>query len=230
MYCVKCGVELADSERTCPLCSTPVYMPGLDPDPERPYPQGARPEVVNARGVYFVITFAFVIAAIICLVADMSIERGIEWSGFVIGGLIVSYVAIILPGWFNHRHPDVFVPSCFVAAGAYLAYISFATGGEWFLTFALPLVGGLALIVSAVAILTFYLRRGMLYIWGGAVIAVGLLCILLEWLTVVTFDAPSMFVWSLYPAITLTLVGLMLIIVAIVRPFRESLRKVFFIG
>ena len=27
MYCVKCGVELADSQRVCPLCGTRVFHP-----------------------------------------------------------------------------------------------------------------------------------------------------------------------------------------------------------
>ena len=40
MYCIKCGVELADSEDRCPLCGTKVYNPEIvrvleDP----PYPQ-----------------------------------------------------------------------------------------------------------------------------------------------------------------------------------------------
>ena len=26
MYCVKCGVELADSQRVCPLCGTRVFL------------------------------------------------------------------------------------------------------------------------------------------------------------------------------------------------------------
>ena len=29
MYCVKCGVELADSEKKCPLCGTPVFHPDI---------------------------------------------------------------------------------------------------------------------------------------------------------------------------------------------------------
>ena len=29
MYCIKCGVELADSERVCPLCGTRVFHPDL---------------------------------------------------------------------------------------------------------------------------------------------------------------------------------------------------------
>ena len=29
MYCVKCGVQLADTEKSCPLCGTRVYHPDL---------------------------------------------------------------------------------------------------------------------------------------------------------------------------------------------------------
>ena len=29
MYCVKCGVELADSQRVCPLCGTRVFHPDI---------------------------------------------------------------------------------------------------------------------------------------------------------------------------------------------------------
>ena len=32
MYCIKCGVELADSERVCPLCGTRVFHPDLPHD------------------------------------------------------------------------------------------------------------------------------------------------------------------------------------------------------
>ena len=50
MYCVKCGVELADSERKCPLCLTPVYMPGISDDPERPYPKFDKPDPTEGEG------------------------------------------------------------------------------------------------------------------------------------------------------------------------------------
>ena len=30
MYCIKCGVELADSEKVCPLCGTRVYHPDIE--------------------------------------------------------------------------------------------------------------------------------------------------------------------------------------------------------
>ena len=39
MYCVNCGVELADSETVCPLCGTRVFHPDLSrPQADAPYP------------------------------------------------------------------------------------------------------------------------------------------------------------------------------------------------
>ena len=230
MYCVKCGVELADSQRSCPLCSTPVYFPELDPDRERPYPKQNKPEAVNARGVYFVITFAFIIAIAICLLADQAIGGGMGWSFYVLGSMALAYIILILPGWFNRRHPAVFIPCDFAAIALFVGYANYAEGGDWFLTFALPLIGGVALIVSGIAILTFYIRRGHLYIWGGALFLAAFHCMLIEWLSVRTCEIAQPFFWSIYPATTLGLLGIMLITVAIVKPFRESLRRIFFVG
>ena len=40
MYCVKCGVELADTEKQCPLCKTRVYHPDLQQGEGEPlYPK-----------------------------------------------------------------------------------------------------------------------------------------------------------------------------------------------
>ena len=34
MYCIKCGVRLADTERSCPLCGTVCFHPDL-PGPKQ---------------------------------------------------------------------------------------------------------------------------------------------------------------------------------------------------
>ena len=39
MYCVKCGVELGESEKKCPLCGTTVFHPEMEPPTGKgPYP------------------------------------------------------------------------------------------------------------------------------------------------------------------------------------------------
>ena len=81
MYCVKCGVELADSERVCPLCETPVYFPDLDPDPETPYPREINRRDFNPRyAVCFLITCFYLIIAAIPLLCDLNINDRVTWS------------------------------------------------------------------------------------------------------------------------------------------------------
>ena len=228
MYCVKCGAELADSERKCPLCATPVYYPGLG-EGDRPFPETEpKEDKINLRGLNFVITFAVVIASVISFFADLNTgDNGLDWSWLVMGALGVSYVVLVLPFWFMRRSPAIFVPIDFAAIGLYLWLVCGITDGNWYLTLGLPIVGAVALICSTVIILVHYLRCGYLYIAGGASMAVGLTSVMIEWLIHVTFDLPSHHIWSLYPAITFGLVGIMLITIAIVKPLRESLARIF---
>ena len=227
MYCVKCGVELAESEKNCPLCNTPVYFPEISDEPERPYPKFEKPEKVNPRGIYFIISFVCLIGAIISLVCDLNLNLTLSWSGYVVGGIALAYIVLILPGWFRRYNPAIFVPISFLATGLYIAYINFATEGRWFLTFALPITGAVTLLVSSVTILSHYLKRGYLYIWGGAFLAAGAFCPVMELLSNITFGVYDYLRWSIYPLIALCLVGIMLIVIAIVKPFRESLCRIF---
>ena len=227
MYCVKCGVELADSEKKCPLCHTPIYFPGYEPkEDERTYPKFDKPETVNPRGIYFILSFAFTIAAIISLLADLNMGNGVTWAGYVIGGIGLFYVLFILPAWFKKYNPAIFIPIDFLAIGVYLLYINHATDGDWFLTFALPITGIVTVVFSTITILSYYLRRGYLYIFGGAIIGAGAFCPVIETLSIITFGGRHL-MWSLYPLVALFLIGIMLIVIAIVKPFRESLCRIF---
>ena len=50
MYCIKCGVGLADTEHTCPLCGTRVYHPDLPMPVGAPlYPENKLPKVRSGR-------------------------------------------------------------------------------------------------------------------------------------------------------------------------------------
>lgn len=228
MYCVKCGVELAESERRCPLCETPVYFPGLDPKPEKPYPEFEKPKESSARrAILFVITCFFVIAAATAVLCDVSINMGIVWADYVIFGLLLAYVLLLLPSWFKSPSPAVFVPCDFAAIALFLFYLNYKLQGGWYFSFALPVTLGAGVICSAVAILAYYLNRGKLYIAAGAFIAGGAYSIFIEICLHAAFHFHDRLVWSLYPAVILALVGIMLIVIAIVKPLREHLYKIF---
>ena len=90
MYCIKCGVELADSERVCPLCGTRVFHPDLPcGQGEPPYPPDEHPrhEEVSRIGVMFVVSVCMLLPAVISVLCDWRINGRIIWSGFVVGGL-----------------------------------------------------------------------------------------------------------------------------------------------
>ena len=230
MYCIKCGVKLADSEKKCPLCETVVYHPDMEAViDDSLYPKGKMPKrSTGRRGLCGAIIILFLIPIVVCLIADLSFDGALDWLGYVIGALGVAYVTVALPMWFKRPNPTIFVPCDFAAATAYLLYVNLVTGGEWFLTFALPIAGAFCLITSAMVTLFHYLKRGRLYIIGGALMALGAVMPLIEFLLFVTFGL-HFIGWSFYPLAVLMMVGGLLIYLAINHSAREMLaRKLFF--
>lgn len=229
MYCVKCGVKLAQTESKCPLCNTKVCHPDFQPGIDSLYPQRKLPKVSSGRQAFSgAVLFAFFLPLIISFLSDLQPDGKLSWFGYVAGALAVSYVIFALPLWFRKPNPVIFTPCGFAAAAGYLWYINFAVKGNWFLSFALPVTGALAVITCAVVTLLYYLKKGRLYILGGGMIALGGFVMLIELLLQVTFRI-AFTGWSVYPLAALTLLGLLLIYFAVSRPARETVaRKLFF--
>ena len=232
MYCIKCGVELSPGQSTCPVCGTRVYHPDLPvSDVPPPYPRKEfQPEEFNRKGILFVITIIALLPLLLPMVFEFSWHGVIEWSGYVAGAVVLLYVAIVLPLWFKKPNPVVFVPCDFAVIAVYLLYINFQTGGNWFFSFAFPVAGGLGVIITAIVALAKYLRRTLLYVFGGGLIAIGAWTVLIELLVRVTFGVRTGVMWSLCTLISFFVLGMMLIIIELVKPLKESLRKIFFIG
>ena len=231
MYCVNCGVELAKSERKCPLCGTVVFHPQLEANNgPKPYPpRSGCEEKFSPSGILFVLSAFMLLGALICLICDVELNGRVVWSGFCVFGLMLFYVDFILPFWFKKPNPIVFVPVCFAAAILFLLYVDLKLGGHWFLSFAFPVAGGIGLIVTATVTLIRTLGRGRLFIIGGTLAVSGAFCLLAEFLADVTFAGKVSFDWCFYPLTVLCLAGLALIVIALVPPLRESLRKKLFI-
>lgn len=230
MYCIKCGVQLANTEKKCPLCSTVVCHPDFKQTAERPlYPSNKVPKNNSgSQALNGAVIILFLIPLLVCFFADLSLDGKMQWFGYVAGALVVSYVAFALPSWFKKPNPVIFVPCDFAATALYLLYINLATGGSWFLSFALPVVSGICLITCTVVTLMYYLHRGRLYILGGACMALGAFMLLVEFLLKMTFGL-RFIGWSIYPLVVLFLFGGLLIYFAINIVAREMIeRKLFF--
>ena len=155
MYCINCGVKLADSEKRCPLCGTVPYHPDIvRQEGQALYPQDRYPQVrVGNKTVLGAVTILMLIPIFITLICDLGIHGRVTWSGFAVGGILLCYIGAVLPQWFRNPNPAIFVPCAFLAVGLYVLYIDLALRGGWFLSFAFPVVGFLGILVNAVVVL-----------------------------------------------------------------------------
>ena len=228
MYCIKCGVKLENSEKTCPLCGTSVCHPDFTEFSEPLYPSDKQPTgKINSKFVCGAVVILFLIPLAVCFFADFNINKQLDWFGYVVGGLSIGYITFALPFWFKSPNPVIFTPCTFAAILLYLLYIDLSVKGGWFLGFAFPFVGGLGVIVCATVTLLHYLRRGKLFILGGATVALGAFMPLAEFLMVKTF-AVKFLCWSVYPLACLLLFGGFLIYLGISKTAREMVERKFF--
>lgn len=231
MYCINCGVKLADTEKTCPLCLTRVYHPDLEqPEAEPLYPKNVLPEPAKTNRVFpAILTVLWFLGLAAALVCDIQLNRKVTWSAYAMGAVVAAYVSFVLPVWFRKPNPVIFVPCAFAAGIGYLLLIDLMSGGGWFLPFALPVAGGVTLIVTAFVTLLRYVKKGRLFTVGGTLMALGGFTLLSELLLNNTFKDGVFYGWSLYPLLALVTLGGYLIFLGICRPAREAMhRKLFF--
>ena len=230
MYCVNCGVKLADTEEKCPLCKTAPGEPLIKREPARAlYPKNRYPEAsVKPRAINGALLILFLIPLLVTLFVDLQSDWRIDWFWYVAGALVLAYIVLALPIWFRNPNPAIFVPCDFAASALYLLLIDLLTGGKWYLSFALPTTVSIGMIVTAVVVLLRYLRKGRLYILGGAMIALGASILLMEYLLTVTFGT-AFAGWSVYPLIVFAMLGGLLIFLAINSSAREKMERKFFI-
>lgn len=231
MYCINCGAKLSDGQTVCPICETKVYHPDIVINEKNTYPKVSfESEEFNYKGLMFVLTMIFLIPFILPVVLELDWRSEVTWSGYVSGGTLIFYTAFVMPFWFKKPNPVIFTPVTFTLIIGLLFFICYNTGGNWFMGFAFPVAGSLAIIITAAVTLLHYVKKGCLYIIGGMLIALGLWTVLLEMDIRTSFDVRTPFFWSTAPLTVLSVIGIMLIVVAIVKPLKDSLRRIFFIG
>lgn len=226
MYCIKCGVELAEHEKKCPLCGTEIIYPEFIKDAPAPFPENKTVyRELNRNGFLFILSFLFFTAAALTLICDLSRSQTIVWSGYAAGGIALGYIIIILPMWFKNREPVFFLAADFTSVLLYLYYINQRNDAKWFTSFAMPVVVLLAALTCLSVFLCRYFRQKILYILGGAFILLGGLIVFTEFLIIYTFGLTQRLVWSVYPLTVFVLIGASLLTVAACPKLRHYLER-----
>lgn len=231
-YCVNCGVELADTEKKCPLCHTEVYHPNAalknDAKPLYPPRDPQNAPKASKNGIVSILTILFLLPVALCVVCDLSINRTMVWSGYVIGSFALLYIFAVLPIALK-MNPVVALSVDGLGVLAFLYFIEQVTGGGWFLKFALPVTLFLTAATALITFLALYTKIPGLIVTALIFIFVGVFCFFLEVMINTAFQVRDYLAWSLYPLVTLCIFGGALIYIQCNKPLRERLAKKFFI-
>ena len=230
-YCVNCGVELAESERVCPLCQTEVINPRAPwKEPSvMPYPPTLDRLMrrIDRRYLAALLSAFMVLPVVITLLCDwLSGDGALSWSLYVLGAGLLLGVWVIGPLLARRYRLLTFLASDCVAAAGYLLAIERIAGQRWFFPLALPLCAA----VSVFLLLNAYLFRKR---WGRQVVnrviaglsSVGLMCVAVE-VTVDLYLTSLIYLnWSPYVLTPCLVMSGVLMLLDGKKNLKEEIRK-----
>ncbi len=151
-YCVNCGVELDETVKKCPLCSTEVYNPNIKKESEKPlpYPKDTEiPEPVRKRFVAFIISMVMLIPNLVCLLTNLLIDRSTMWTWWVNSTSILVWVIFIFPFLLKRKRAwfIVLTDALAILGYAYVFNVLEKKSG-WFQYCAVPLILIFALLIG----------------------------------------------------------------------------------
>ncbi|HBR32798.1 MAG TPA: hypothetical protein DD733_12025 [Clostridiales bacterium] len=232
-YCVNCGVELADSEKKCPLCKTEVINPKyiVNSEAAMPYPpyRPSPSQKVSKNSVIGLLSLMALLPIALSVICDVGINGRIVWSGFVTGALALLYLIIVLPIAKSKIDSVTCLGIDFAGIIVYLYYIDRTIEGGWFLNFALPVTLLVAAVVMLITFLSLYTKSEKLPIAALTMILFGFMNLAIEILLNIAFLTRDYLVWSLYPLATFVILGIVLFYINANKPLKEKLQKKFFI-
>ena len=184
-YCVNCGVELARSAKRCPLCGVEVIMPAAlrSPDTGNGHPQQQDPVVSTFdRNLWIqVVSVLMVIPAALSLLIDGVLGSGLTWSPYVVASLGTVWVWCVSPFLFRRNVVPLWIAIDTVAMLGLLYVVDwFAPTHGWFLPLALPITLSIGVLTLLIVELTRRKVLRELHIVAATLLALGILCVIVE--------------------------------------------------
>lgn len=233
-YCVHCGVELAKSERDCPLCGTMVMEPycAWEKPENMPYPEtlDIQKAHIDRRFARQLMALLLAIPALLVLLLDLVDGGGFKWSLYVSGALVLGYCWLVVPFLFRFSKPYVYIVVDVISLSAYLLLIAvLSAGGGWFFGLVLPLLVFTGVAVLIVLLFGRRLELPPLHRAALVVLMLGLYLMGLEVIISLYAGAPIALRWSLYAAIPALAVAVTLWLLERNEPLKREITKRLFI-
>lgn len=229
-YCVNCGVELAETEKKCPLCGVKAVnsaaVNGDDIDQQYPKRIETIESLIDRQFWVKIISIFLAVPALICLACNLLYDGTVSWSLYPIGGITVIWAFCVSPFIFKKPAAIKWIIIDIFAVSLYLYLLEYITNsGAWFLPVALPIAAGVGMLVLIITLLIQYKKLKYLYIVSAIFFALGLLMIGVEILIDYYFAQTIHIIWSWFVLITCVAVAFIFIFIERKKKLKEELRR-----
>jgi len=183
-YCVICGVELKADAKQCPLCCTEVALPpGVSPQAADPGPQ--RWDVVESafdKRIWIqVVSVLMAIPALISVVFNVAFGEGLTWSPYVVASLGAVWVWCVSPFLYHRNVVPLWIAiDALALLGLLYAVSVLPPASDWFMPLAVPITLCLTVLVLVIVMLARGRVLRKLHMMAATLIAVSVLCIVIE--------------------------------------------------
>lgn len=211
-YCVNCGVKLRNSEKKCPLCSTPIINPNIKNELYEPaYPNNLEKfKKINYKYVLKLLLTVLIIVSLITLFCDFITSKKLSWSIYVV--LSILYLTCHLQYIFGK---NIYVNHIIELIGTQMFVLIITLLNDkidWFLKLTLPLT----IIIWIYLMLCTYiskrkksnpLRKLALSLFLSSLILVGT-----EIINDLFFRSQINLGWSLYAMLPIVIISIIIFI------------------
>ncbi len=233
-YCVNCGVELAPSEKCCPLCGVEAQNPKQKwREPEiKPYPNRVEQimKKVNRKYVVSLIAELLLIPAIIPVITNLVISHQITWSAYVVGGVVCAFFLAVFPLLYEIPKPYLYLVIDTLVLVGYIALIAYSSGGmNWFFKLGMPIVLSVCI---AVSLFIYVARRSRLSRLKKAAIGLiifSLMCMAVDFFINRFVGNDFVLLWSLFVVSSLTIIAVMLLVLDRKKKLQDEIIKRLFV-
>jgi len=228
-YCVNCGVKLAKSENKCPLCNTKVINPNKLKDEYVPaYPsQIEKFKTINYKFVAKLIILILLTLAAITVFCDLIITKSISWSIYVVCAILCLSSHLIFA--FN-KNIYLSYAVILITTEILLYVIAFLNDGmNWYIYLVLPFVFIFWCYIMICTRIIKKRKKGILRRF--------IMCLLFSSVALIGIESgidlfrhnEIHYTWSLYAALPITIVSILLFIISFNRKLLEEIKQRIFI-
>lgn len=233
-YCVNCGVELAPSEKKCPLCSVRVVrVEGMAEEKHTPslYPTDIPHMHMGFKELLPALAVLLLIPIVICIICDMLITKTLTWSTYVISAMMLAYVYIFVPFILKKRKRIWYISLCTIATLLFLLFISEQqhTITPWFLPLGLPICLSAGIMLLLVVLVFEKFKNKKLIKAATAFFAAGIFTVLINIFVNLFFKMNTVVTWSLYSLAPCVIIGVVLLMLERNTRLKAEAKRRFFI-